>query len=908
MLSSFRRLFESLTRRLGLEPPEGRLLVLMGALVAILLCAYTIAKVLRDALFIQEFGALSLPYAYIGVALASAGYVWLESRVARHFTRVGASRFNQYIAIGFSILAALTLPRARHWTAGLFYLWTGAQAMMLLPHFWGLALDVWDSRRARRLFPLLGGSGLIGGLAGGGFAAWSAPFLGPVGLIWVLSGLLVIGRALTGSVERRHARPPAMATLASSVSSWEIIRKSGYIKMLTLGIALSVVVGTLVDFQFKLLIQRMYPEPQQLTQFLGTFYAGLNAVSLLFQFGAAGWFLQRLGLGASTGLQPGAVLIFATWAAVTTGGWAVVAMRWIQGVVSQTLGKSSTEIYYAAIRPSERRRIKPALDTLIERWSDAIVGILLLVVLHFLRVPVELIIAATAVLALVWLFVLFLLNRQYGRAFHEALSRRWIEPEAAPESMRLPSARKALLEALRSDDERQILLALNLSPYARDAETGLGVRECLRHSSPGVRAAAVQAMETMRLPDPEHVIEGFLAEPHEELRRAAIGYLLSLGPEPIAFARRLLDGDDPTLRQYLLDALFDHPYEARGVLTWSWIDKRLQSGTREDLLLAARALGAMEGPATAQRLRNVLTNPDLDVQRVALLSAARRPSPELLDVLLPLLIVSELSYEAREAVTAVGDPAVPELQRLLGGEQGERAQERAARTLAQIASLRALDCLMTLVRGADARLRYLGLRGMKRARLRTGQPVLARSMVHRLFLRELREYRVCLAPVALLEKHEVPEVRLLGESYHESADRALERALQALACWYDPKPLIGVLDRLKSRDLAVASPALEYLGHVLPRTVFKPVSRIFETEAMEPPEEASDLERVAESIRGAWETGDAWLRACAVRASRFAPTFDRSRFATGDGGDPMVRAELEALSAGARTSRESRQC
>src|SRR6185436_4635781 len=352
------------------------------------------------------------------------GYVWLESRVARHFTRVGASRFNQYIAIGFSILAALTLPRARHWTAGLFYLWTGAQAMMLLPHFWGLALDVWDSRRERRLFPLLGGSGLIGGLAGGGFAAWSAPFLGPVCLMWVLSGLLVIGRALTGSVERRHARPPAMATLASSVSSWEIIRKSGYIKMLTLGIALSVVVGTLVDFQFKLLIQRMYPEPQQLTQFLGTFYAGLNAVSLLFQFGAAGWFLQRLGLGASTGLQPGAVLIFATWAAVTTGGWAVVAMRWIQGVVSQTLGKSSTEIYYAAIRPSERRRIKPALDTLIERWSDAIVGILLLVVLHFLRVPVELIIAATAVLALVWLFVLFLLNRQYGRAFHEALSRR----------------------------------------------------------------------------------------------------------------------------------------------------------------------------------------------------------------------------------------------------------------------------------------------------------------------------------------------------------------------------------------------------------------------------------------------------------------------------------------------------
>jgi ATP:ADP antiporter, AAA family len=907
--STFRRLFESQARRLGLEPREGRLLALMGMLVAILLCAYTIAKVLRDALFLQEFGALSLPYAYVGVALASAGYVWLESRVARRLTHVGTSRFNQYTAIVFSILAAAALPYARHWTTGLFYLWTGGQAMMLLPHFWGLALDVWNSRRARLLFPILSGCGLMGGLAGGGFAAWSARFVPHTGLMWILSGLLIIAAALTGSVERhreRFADTPAAAV--SSVSSWEIIRKSGFIKVLTLGLALSVVVGTLVDFQFKLLIQRMYPEPHQLTQFLGMFYAGLNAVSLVFQFGAAGWLLQRLGLGASTGLQPGAVLVLAAWAAMTTGGWAIVAMRWIQGVVSQTLGKSSTEIYYAAIHPKERRRIKPALDTLVERWSDALVGIVLFIALHLLRVRISVIVIGTGALSMVWLVVLFFLNRQYGRAFQEALSRRWIEPEAAPESMRVPSARKALLEALSSDDERQLLLALKLSRHARDAATGRAVRGCLEQSSPGVRAAAVEAMEAMRLPDAERLIEGLLAESHEGLRRAAVGYLLSRGPESTALARRLLEGDDPALRQYLLDALFDHPFEARGVLTWSWVDARLQSGTREDLLLAARALGAMEDPATLQRLRTLLTNADIEVRRIALLSAARRPSHELLDVLLPLLVVSELSDEARDAVAAVGDAAVPELWRLLDGNQGERAQARAARTLAQIASPRALDCLMTLVRGADVRLRHLGLQGLRRARLRTGQPVLSRSTVHRLFLRELRDYRVCLAPVASLEKNAAPEVRLLGQSYRESADRAIERALQALACWYDPKPLIGVFDRLKSQDLAVASPALEYLGHVLPRSVFRPVSRIFEKEAMETQVGVTEPDRLAEWIRVAWETGDAWLRACAVRASRFAPGFDRSPFTAGDGADPMVRAELDALSRVDQASLETGPC
>jgi hypothetical protein len=192
--------------------------------------------------------------------------------------------------------------------------------------------------------------------------------------------------------------------------------------------------------------------------------------------------------------------------------------------------------------------------------------------------------------------------------------------------------------------------------------------------------------------------------------------------------------------------------------------------------------------------------------------------------------------------------------------------------------------------------------------LRTGAPVLRRSTVHRLFLRELHDYRVWMEPVASLTTNASPEVRLLGESYHESAVRALDRGIRALACWYDPKPLTGVFDRIESGNPTVAAPALEYLGQVLPRAVFKPVSKIFEEDAMEAREGLPVPDRLAEWIGVAWETGDAWLRACAVRASRWAPTFDPRRFATGDGGDPMVRAELEALSGGGRSSTEPRPC
>jgi AAA family ATP:ADP antiporter len=892
-------LFKGFTRRLGLEPHERRLLILMGALFATLCFAYTIAKVLRDALFLAEFGALALPYAYIGVALAAAGFVWLESLVARRFTRIGATRFSQYAAIGFSIVGAAVLPHARHWTIVGFYLWTGSQAMMLLPHFWALALDVWDSRRARNVFPLFGGFGLLGGLAGGAFAAWSTPILNPAGLMWMLAGLLVVAYALTLLVEVHRARRPTPIEATSTASLWKIILRSTYIKVLAVAFALSVIVGTLVDFQFKFFIQHLYPDPHALTQFFGKFYVGLNALSLLFQFSVAGWVLKRFGLGPATALQPLTAILFTSWIVVSPLWWAIVTMRWFQGVVFQTLGKSSAEIYYTAIHPRERRRIKPAIDTLVERWSDAAVGVLLIVVLHTIGVRTSVVAVVTLVLAVVWMVVLLVLNRQYGRAFAQTLSSRWIEPEATPEAIRTPSARKALLLALHAEDEGRIVVALKMSRVAQDAKIAGAVRVCLRHSSPAVRAAAVESMQAMRLSDPEGVIEGLLGEPHEALRRAAVGYLLARSPDPTAFARRMLDGGDPALRQYTLDALFDRPSDAPDAVTPQWIDARLNSGSREDMLLAARAAGTMTGRASVERLRALLSQTDVEVQRVALLSARRRPNRQLIEVLLPLFLLPELSREAREALAAIGDPAVPELERLLVGDQGARAQVLAALTLGRIATPRAMGSLMKLARSGDARLRYLGLQSMNRVRVLRGQAVLPRSTAHKLFLRELADYRANVEPALRLEGNPAPEVQLFAASFRESAEMALERGLSALGCWYEPRPLAGAFDRLRSREPQAAAPALEYLGHVLPRAVFRPVTRIFEAKPVkdEPREAAADRDDVAEPIRSAWRWGDAWQRACAVRASRHAPSIDPQLFASGGNDDPIVSAEIAALSA-----------
>jgi hypothetical protein len=267
----------------------------------------------------------------------------------------------------------------------------------------------------------------------------------------------------------------------------------------------------------------------------------------------------------------------------------------------------------------------------------------------------------------------------------------------------------------------------------------------------------------------------------------------------------------------------------------------------------------------------------------------------LLDALLPLLMVPELSHEARRALAAIGDPALPALRRMLEPGQGARAQALAARTIADIATPRALQLLRRMVRTGDPARRRLALRGLVALRVRSGRAVMPRGLAHRLFLRELREYRDLLEPARALEDHASPEVRLLGESYRESAEMALERACQALGCWYDPRPLTGVFERLRrhetrgEQDAAPSASALEFLGHVLPRHVFRPLSALFETRR----DDKARAPRLATVIRVAWQSGDAWLRACALRAAPHAGLDPRRFHARAD--EPLVGAELRAL-------------
>jgi hypothetical protein len=104
-----------------------------------------------------------------------------------------------------------------------------------------------------------------------------------------------------------------------------------------------------------------------------------------------------------------------------------------------------------------------------------------------------------------------------------------------------------------------------------------------------------------------------------------------------------------------------------------------------------------------------------------------------------------------------------------------------------------------------------------------------------------------------------------------------------------------VLEGLRSKDRERSSPALEFLEHALTRSVFKAVRKVFEPPVTVESDAEPEADPVARWIELAWKSEDPWLRACAVRASRFAPSFDRRRLATASDDNALVREEIAAL-------------
>ncbi len=179
----------------------------------------------------------------------------------------------------------------------------------------------------------------------------------------------------------------------------------------------SVIVSTLIDFQFKVAAKEAHPSTDALAAFFSSYYAWLSIATFFTQFVLTGKTLSRFGLRLSRYFTQGVLLTGSVAIMIWPSLIAAALTRMADATLRNSIHRSSLEIIYMAVPPQTIKTIKTFLDVVIERVGDASAGfIILLYSLISLDANVRYVHFICLGLIVVWILHLPLLRMGYEKA------------------------------------------------------------------------------------------------------------------------------------------------------------------------------------------------------------------------------------------------------------------------------------------------------------------------------------------------------------------------------------------------------------------------------------------------------------------------------------------------------------
>lgn len=732
-------------RRVGLDVRSGECAVclLLFAVHFLLLAFQYVGKSLRQSSYIDALGAEQLPGVYLAVALLSYPVLLLYGRLVRVF------RLDRLLA-GLTLLSALVTAGFGFWfrhaaeAGGLalasiaLYLWTAVVAILLVSLFWSLSSHVLDARQARRLFGFLGAGGLLGSIAGGQAARWGSHFAGASGALFLGAGLLVLcsfaallfGRRFGARCEQTEDEVPAVpvggepdeqvdVALRSAKEGMGTVLRSRYLRRVSLLMLLAATVAQVVDLQFGWAVERATETLHQRTAAFGNLYSVMGLAAFVFQLLATARIHRRLGVGfalrvlpITNGLGAAAFLGAAVFAPAF-----VLPVLWVvkaaENGLRYSLDQSTRELLFVPVPESRRPRAKAFVDVFVQRAAKGLAAVLLLsVTFGWISVPATAWIALLCVAA--WLAILGTLQRHYVAGFREGLVRRLLSGQSTgdlPLDLRLDlrdsETLETLVAGLGSSDDREVKHSVELLDV--HGRGRLVPPLMLAHDAADVRLAVLGVLRRGQRHEAEPWVERLLADPEPPVRVAAIRTLAALSSEDLRGPMEArLNDPDPRVRavaaSYL--ATLDDPDLLS--LADSSLADMMADADPDVRIEASRALGELDEPHFQTGIVQLLYDPDVRVVRATLGAVRDRTercsgNPIYMPTVISLLHRRRLKHEAREALAAYGEMAIPALRHfLLDSQEPIWVRRGLPKTIARIGGDQALRVLTEALGVADS--------------------------------------------------------------------------------------------------------------------------------------------------------------------------------------------------------------
>jgi len=629
---------------------------MLVSLFFFIIAANNLIKIVRDSLFLSRFPITQLPYVYLMVALLASLIIAVYTRYTSRLPLYSLIlRSNAFIVSNVIVFWFLLTFFDFGWVFYAFYIWSAIVGAVAVAQFWGLANETFTSREGKRLFGIVAAGGTLGGILGGFGARWAVQnFLGTNQLLWVIAALFIgaLGVAcLAGRNQRKETssvnqRRPSRrdSKISESAGAFGLIRESRYLQMIAGLIFVSIIVSTLIDFQFKAAAKEAYVTRDALTGFFGSFYAWLNVITLFAQVFLSGRLLSIVGLAPSLLLLPLVLSLGSLGVLVWPGLMAATGARLADGALRTGVHRSALEILYLPVPAAVKKKVKTLLDVVVERLGDATAGLAVLFYTIFLMGSdfSTLSYFSNAVI-LVWIGLIWIVRGGYLDALRRGLESRSISLEGEEIDYADNRTIEAVLENLQKEGEQAVLFGLDLAEKLNpEVIVPRLPRSLLRHSSPMVRTRALKLFVSH--PDPAILkeIQQLLEDENTQVQAEAVNAVCAIRKEDaVPVMTPYLESSDPRVQRSAVECMLHYGDPEIREVALTTFRKMVNNRTPEGesgRIEAARLMGEVDDPEFPDHLTRLIGE-DLSYQviREAMAAASKRKYSTLVRELLPRL-------------------------------------------------------------------------------------------------------------------------------------------------------------------------------------------------------------------------------------------------------------------------------
>lgn len=655
---------------------ERPLLILMGSISFFLLGIPRIfTGVTAQTLFLNRYGAESLPWVYITLALTIPLTGWLHLKLKARYPFTKALQiWVAILTIGPLVLVYLLVTVLGKWPTFLALIWFEVEWVMGSMIFWEFAGHIFNLRQSKRLYGLIGAGEVLALIVAGLLVS---PFLELMETSYLILfsslgaaiGWVLIHQLLTKHLDESYSSDDKFE--AAKPRPAQELFKERYIQLIFFTMTFSMIIYYFVDNAFFEQAQSQYVYPPELAGFLGFFMAIIGLFTLAIRSWFANFSFNRIGVIGSLLILPVLVLLGALM--VSTIGilqgatallfWLMCSTRFMERVFHQSLFRMAAMKLYDPFSSNERGHIQTLAENIVERFAGGVAGLLLLIITFLLEPTAIELSFFIGGIALIWIGGIFILRKQYLLNLENALRRHGLSGMSLDALSNISILKKMLEEA----SPTEIMYALRALEKHEAEDLLEYLEKYLKSEFEVVRCEVIDIIrrneiKKMFLPLVDLLEQDPSLRVKSEILRTIP--LIDTSSDLTIFNRVLkhLDNESPQLRKGTLIGLLQGGGLTGSVAAGEYLNNLIVSEQPEDRKFVCEVLEEAGISNYYHALIELLRDPEVSVVKAAIRSAAALKHENLWPLVVETLKVSALRLPAMKALVSGGDATLPHIE------------------------------------------------------------------------------------------------------------------------------------------------------------------------------------------------------------------------------------------------------